>query len=193
MATVVLFPSVLGVRLGLQENAQLLRDKGHDVVVADPFDGTTFDEYDAAIANVERIGDERLLARALELTASVPDGFILGGFSFGGALATYVAAHRSVRGVLLFAGSVDPAALGSSWPQGVPAQQHDALGDPWREQEGIDALGAAVRAAGGTVEAFDYPGSGHLFADPSKADEFQPAEAQLMWSRALDFLERYGG
>ncbi len=37
---------------------------------------------------------------------------------------------------------------------------------------------------------YDYPGFGHLFADPSKADEFQPAEAELMWSRVLDFLSR---
>jgi hypothetical protein len=35
----VLFPSVLDVRPGLQENAQLLRDAGHEAVVADPFDG----------------------------------------------------------------------------------------------------------------------------------------------------------
>jgi dienelactone hydrolase len=40
------------------------------------------------------------------------------------------------------------------------------------------------------VEVYDYPGSGHLFADPSKTDEFQPAEAALMWSRVLDFLSR---
>jgi dienelactone hydrolase len=192
MATIVLFPSVLGARPGLHDNAELLRSRGHQVIVLDR-DGETFDEYDPAMAHVESVGDSSLLAQALELTKDIPDGFFPAGFSLGGMLATYVAAHRPVRGVILFAGSVDPAALGIGWPRGVPAQLHDAVDDPWREQHGIDALKAAVEAAGGAVEAYDYPGSGHLFADASKLDEYQPAEAELMWSRVFDFLERHGG
>jgi hypothetical protein len=29
-----------------------------------------------------------------------------------------------------------------------------------------------------------------VFTDASKADEFQPDEAKLLWERVLDFLER---
>ncbi len=192
MATIVLFPSVLGARPGLHDNAELLRGRGHEVIVLDR-DGKTFDEYDPTMAHAESVGDAALLAQALELTKDLPDGFFPAGFSLGGMLAIYVAAHRTVRGVILFAGSVDPALLGIGWPRGVPVQLHDTVGDPWREPEGIDALMAAVEAAGGAVEAYDYPGSGHLFADTSKADEYQPAEAELMWSRVLDFVERHGG
>ena len=47
----------------------------------------------------------------------------------------------------------------------------------------------AVEDAGGTVEVFDYPGSGHLFADSSLPDEYQPEEAELMLTRIKDFLD----
>jgi hypothetical protein len=43
-------------------------------------------------------------------------------------------------------------------------------------------------AADRPAQVFDYPGSGHLFADLSKPDEYQPAEADLMWSRVSEFL-----
>ncbi len=39
------------------------------------------------------------------------------------------------------------------------------------------------------MDVFDYPGSGHLFADSSLPDEYQPAEAELMLSRIKDFLD----
>ena len=93
----------------------------------------------------------------------------------------------------MLSGALDPAVIGVTWPQGVPAQVHYTVDDPFRQQEEIDAVVAAVEAADATVEVFDYPGSGHLFADPSKADEYQPAEAGVMWSRVAEFLERSGG
>ena len=48
----------------------------------------------------------------------------------------------------------------------------------------------AARSVGAEVEAFDYPGSGHLFSDASMPDEYQPTEAALMWERVLAFLDR---
>ncbi len=106
-------------------------------------------------------------------------------------MAQYVAGCRpAVSGVVMLAGALDPEVIGVSWPEGVDGQVHTTVEDPWREQVGIDAVSAAAATAGGRVVVYDYPGSGHLFADPSKTDEFQPAEAELMWSRVLDFLSR---
>jgi len=51
-------------------------------------------------------------------------------------------------------------------------------------------VAAGVKAVGGEISVFDYPGSGHLFADSSKADEYQPAEAALMMTRIKAFLDR---
>jgi dienelactone hydrolase len=93
----------------------------------------------------------------------------------------------------MLGGALDLEWLDMSWPAGVPAQIHTTIDDPWREQEGIDGVAQAVKAAGGEIEVFDYPGSGHLFADSSKADEYQPAEADLMMTRIKAFLDRIDG
>jgi dienelactone hydrolase len=190
VATIALFHSALGLRPGIRDAAELLRSRGHDVHIVDQYDGKVFDDYKPAMAYIEELGFQALMARALELTAHLPDGFVTAGFSNGGGMAEYVAVKRIVRGVLLFSAAADPAWFKVPWPRGVPVQVHYTLNDPWREQDGIDALVAAVKAAGATIEVFDYPGSGHLFTDRTLTDEYQPAEAELMWSRALEFLER---
>jgi dienelactone hydrolase len=45
MTTIALFPSVLGVRRGVLDAAERLRGDGHEVLVADLYDGRTFDDY----------------------------------------------------------------------------------------------------------------------------------------------------
>lgn len=190
MATVALFHSALGVRPGVDDAAELLRSRGHEVRVVDQYAGRVFDDYETAMAYVEEVGFPALMAKALELTADLPDGFVTAGFSNGGGMAEFVAGSRPVSGVLMLSGALDPAEIGLTWPRGVPAQIHYTVDDPFRSQEGIDAVVAAAEAAGAAVEIFDYPGSGHLFADPSKADEYQPAEAALMWERVTGFLDR---
>ena len=192
MATIALFHSALGVRGGIAQAAELLRSLGHDVHVVDQYDGRVFEEYEPAMAYVREVGFPALMAKALELTAHLPDGFVTAGFSNGSGMAEFVAANRPVRGVLMLSGALDPGEVGVTWPQAVPAQVHYTVDDPFHEQEAIDAVVAAVTAAGGTIEVFDYPGSGHLFADPSKTDEYQPAEAALMWERVTEFLQRVG-
>jgi dienelactone hydrolase len=192
VATVVLFHSVLGVRPGIEQAAELLRSNGHEVQVVDQNDGEVFDDYEPAMAYMREAGSEALMQKALDLTAGIPDGFVPAGFSNGAGMAQYVAGkRRNVGGILMFGGAMDPAWLETDWPAGVPGQIHQTLDDPWRD-EGTEAAVAAGRAAGAEVELFDYPGSGHLFADRSKEDEYQPAEAELMWSRVLDFLKRVG-
>jgi len=190
MATIALFHSVLGPRPGFLEAAELLRKEGHVVHAVDQYDCKVFDEYEPAIAFMETLGFENLMARALRATASLPDGFVTMGFSNGAGMAEYVAGNRSgVSGVVMSGGGVDPDALGIAWPANVDGQVHTTVNDPWRD-EGIAAVEAAAATVGAHVEVFDYPGSGHLFADASRPDEFQPAEAELMWSRVFEFLAR---
>ena len=189
MALVALFHSALGVTPGIDDAAARLRTGGHEVHVVDYYGGRVFDDYDPAVAHVDEVGFPALMAAALDGVSDLPDGFVPAGFSNGAGLAQYVAGQRRVSGAVMLSGAIDPAYLETTWPPGVPAQIHTTVDDPWRD-EGIEAAAAAVEAAGATVEVFDYPGSGHLFADPSRADEYQPEEAELMWSRVLAFLER---
>lgn len=188
MTDIALFHSVLGVRPGILEAADRLRAEGHDLVVVDQYDGRVFDTYAEAGEFVESIGFPRLMEIAEEAVAGIPDGFVAAGFSNGGGMAEFVATRRSVRGVLMLSGALDLAMIGvEAWPNAVPAQSHYTVDDPFRSQDGIDAVAAQVNDAGGSVEIFDYPGAGHLFTDPSLPDEFDAQAAELLWSRVLPF------
>jgi len=193
MADIVLFPSVLGVRPGVRDAADLLDAAGHGVIVVDLYDGRVFDDYDDAREFEESIGYPELMRRALEAIQDVRDGFLAAGFSNGAAMAEYVATQRTVDGVLLLSGAMDVSMLGAgSWPARVDAQIHSALEDPFRDQAGIDTLVEQVRAAGGEVEVFDYGGAGHLFTDASLPSEYDERAAALLWSRVLGFCESRG-
>ncbi|MCZ3387770.1 MAG: dienelactone hydrolase family protein [Actinomycetia bacterium] len=195
MTTVVLFHSVLGVRQGVLDAADRLRGDGHDVHIPDLFGGRTFDEYDPAMDSaLKQTGFPTLLGKAVQSVAEVPDGFVVAGFSLGCAMAGYVATQRQVSGVLMIAGAIPVSGFGAgvTWPSGVPAQTHATLDDPWREQEEIDDAVREVEAGGGTIEVFDYPGSGHLFTDPTLPDEYDANTTELFWSRALPFVAACG-
>jgi dienelactone hydrolase len=194
MTNVALFHSVLGIRQGVRDAADRLRADGHEVLVADLYDGRVFDDYDPAMAFAEgELGHEVLMARAREAVAGLPDGFVSAGFSLGTVMAVHVATVRPVSGVLMIAGAIPVSAFGDvAWPAGVPAQTHSTLGDPWREQPEIDQTLRDVEAGGGTLEVFDYPGAGHLFTDPTLPDEYDAAATELFWSRALPFVRACG-
>lgn len=188
MTNIALFHSVLGARPGFDDAAERLRAEGHNVTAVDQYDGRTFDSYDEASEFAEAIGYPALMSLAAQAVAHLPDGFITAGFSNGGGMAEFVATQRNVAGVLMFSGALDLSMLGvDAWPAGVPAQIHYALDDPFRSQAGIDAVTQLVRAAGASVEVFDYPGAGHLFTDSSLPAEFDAASTELLWSRVLPF------
>ncbi len=188
MSQIVLFHSVLGVRPGVLAAAERLRGAGHEVLVVDQYDGRVFDDYEKASAYAESVGYPALMRSAAAAVEELPDGFVVAGFSNGGGMAEYVATRRRVAGVLLLSGTLPLEMLGPpGWPAGVPAQIHYALDDPFRRQEWIDSVATSVRAAGGPVEVFDYPGTGHLFTDASLPDEYDADSAELLWRRALDF------
>ena len=193
MADIALFHSALGVRPGITDAATRLRADGHQVLVVDQYAGRTFDDYDDAGRFVEQIGFPELMNRALHAVRDLPDGFVAAGFSNGAGMAEHVATQRPCSGVLMLSGALPMAVLGAqSWPDGVPAQVHHSEHDPLRSQEWVDALVSDVRAAGAPVEVFDYPGSGHLFTDPSLPREYDEAAAALLWERALAFCRAVG-
>ncbi|MDM7855860.1 dienelactone hydrolase family protein [Cellulomonas alba] len=195
MTTIVLFPSVLGVRQGVTDAAELLREHGHEVVVLNPSDAPVSDDYDTAIPRFQSIGDDVLLERTTRGAADVQGPFVVLGFSAGVVLAEMLALSRpgDVQAAVFFAGAIPVEYLGGTWPAGVPVQVHETLEDPFRDEGFAERLAADVEAAGARAEVFHYPGSGHLFTDASKADEYQPAEAALAWERVLAFLDALKG
>jgi dienelactone hydrolase len=191
MTTVAIFHSVLGVRAGVLDAAERLRQDGHVVLVPDLFEGRTFDEYPPAMTFAwQELGQESLLRRASDAVAGLPEGFVTVGFSLGCVLAGYLATQRTVSGVVMASGAVPVSLLGPDvrWPSGVPAQTHSTVDDPWREQEELEHAVRDVEEGGGTIEVFDYPGSGHLFTDPTLPHEYDPAATEVFWSRVVPFL-----
>ena len=194
MTHIALFHSVLGVRPGVLDAADGLRGAGHKTTVVDQYEGRAFDSYEEAGAFAEGIGYPALMERALAGVAGLEDGFVAAGFSNGGGTAEYVATERAVAGVLMLSGALPLAMIGvDAWPAGVPAQIHYTVDDPFRNQGWIDAVAGLVRASGAKVEVFDYPGTGHLFTDPSLPDEYDPEVAETMWGRVLAFCGAAGG
>jgi dienelactone hydrolase len=189
MATVALFHPVLGIRAGTLDAAARLRDAGHEVLVVDLFEGRSFDDYAPAMEYVDNeLGHQALLGRAVAAVADLPDDFVTLGFSLGCVPAVFLAGQRPLAGVVMIAGAIPLTAFESEWPDGLAAQTHAMLEDPWREQDEIDETRACIAAGGGTLEVFDYPGSGHLFTDASLPDEYDADATELLWSRVLAFL-----
>jgi dienelactone hydrolase len=194
MAEIVLFHSALGRRPGMAFAADRLRTAGHVVHTPSYFpNDEVFDDYELAIAFTDKIGYKALMARATEAVSGLPAGLLYAGFSMGGGVAASLAATRpGARAALFLSASLDPAYLPvPAWPSGVAAQIHNRTGDPWNDgPEVIARLAAFIEAGPARCEVFDYPGTGHLFTDPSLPGEFDPQAAALLWTRVLDFLVR---
>ena len=189
---IALFHSVLGVRLGIIDAAERFRSAGHEVHVVDQYNGLSFNTYEDAQRHVEEMGGyPALIQPALDGVKGLRDGFVAAGFSNGAGCAEYVTTQRRVSGCLIFSGALPLKLLGvEAWPSGVPAQIHVMTNDPLRTPGWTDELAASIRAAGATVEVFEYPGHGHLFTDASIPAEYDPAATALLWPRALAFCAR---
>jgi dienelactone hydrolase len=195
MAEIVLFPSVLGMRPGITVAAERLEASGHVVHSVDLYgDGRAYDDYAEAMSYQESVGYQELLRRAGAAVEGLPSELMYAGFSAGAAPAQLLAATRpGARGAVLLHGAVSLRWFElDAWPASVPVQVHFSERDPYREREEVDALASSVRAAGAAYEFFEYPGDGHLFADPSLPAEYDAASAEQLWTRVLAFLGRTG-
>ena len=188
--TIVLFHSLLGLRPGVLQWADRLRDAGHTVHTPDLYDGEVFDDNVSAARKVQEFGFDGLLARANASVSGLPNELVYAGFSNGGACAELLAATRpGAQGAILMHAPLPIRALGwKVWPATVPVQVHFAEKDPLRSQTIVDALAASVRSSGASFQQHDYPCSGHLFADPD-LPAYNAAASQLMFERVLGFLE----
>ena len=195
MAHILLFPSVLGVRRGITDLAEMLTGVGHSVTTVDILDGETFDDYETAGARSQEVGLPAQMATALERTAGEPP-FVAIGFSGGAGMAQWVASQRpdDVRGVVMIGGGLPMRFLEAAWPRGVPGQVHVTAEDPFHEEDKhLDGeLEDDVEQAGGAYTFVEYQGAGHLFNDPTLPDEYQPEEARILTRRILEFVDAVG-
>ncbi len=184
MAEVVVFHHALGLTPGVAEFAQGWRDEGHVVHVPDLYEGRTFSDLDEAVEFVDSRGIPHWIAAASTAAAQYPTATAFAGFSLGSACAQYVAQTTpGARATLLFHGALSLATMELAWPDGLRLQVHTAEADPWVELDEAQSLIESVDGA----ELFLYPGSRHLFCDPSWSDYDEPS-ARLLNERALALL-----
>ena len=165
--------------------ADELRAAGHTVHTPDLYDGRTFGDIDAGVANAKEIGFDNVLDRGITAAQDLPNEIIYAGLSLGVMPAQKLAQTRpDAKGALLFHGAITRDEFGA-WPEGLSAQIHMMDKDPWAEE---DLPAATELAAIDGVELFLYPGDKHLFADNSLPD-YDDAAAILLRQRVLKFLD----
>lgn len=186
MATVLVFHHALGLTEGINWFAQRLGAAGHRVVLPDLFDGAVFTSVEEGVAHAESVGFDAIIDRGVEAAGAIDGRFVVAGFSLGVMPAQKVAQsdNGSVSGAVLCHSAVPPEFFGSPWPAGLPLQIHITPDDPWAEED-VDVARELVGTAGAMV--FEYPGTGHLIADPTSADH-DPEAAELIVERTLNFL-----
>lgn len=111
------------------------------------------------------------------------------GFSLGAyfALDLSVSDPARVRSVVVFYGT-RPA---DDYAQARAAYLgHFAELDDFEPLSEVESLADALRQAGRPVTFYTYPGAGHWFFEPDRADAYNPAAADLAWQRTLDFLNQ---
>jgi dienelactone hydrolase len=190
MAEIVLFHSVLGLLPGVLSAADELRAGGHTVHTPDLYGGEVFDDMDTALARYQEIGVPEMIARTERAVQDLPERLVCAGFSNGGVSAEYLAATRpGVLGAVLMHAALPLEMLAvPAWPATVPVQVHYAKDDPWRQPGWVESLADSVRAAGASFELFEYPVTGHLFADPGQPEHHEES-ARLLWQRVLAFVD----
>ncbi len=194
MSTIALFHPAFGITQGIRDAERRLSAFGHDVRVVDYYgDGRTFNDYDKANDYVSEVGFPTLMQRSLDAVSDLPDHFIVMGFSNGAGMATYIALCRKVAAAVLCSGALPLKMIGADhWPHGVPAQLHYAVNDPRKIEGAVESVMASVNAAGADAEYFQYPGSGHLFTDPSLPEEYDKDAAERFWKHVQAFCEQHG-
>jgi dienelactone hydrolase len=190
MTNILLFHHALGQTSGFLGFADELRAAGHTVHTPDLFEGRTFDTVDDGVAHAREVGFDVIGTRGTDAATDLPDDLVYAGFSLGAMPAQELAQTRPhARGALLYHSGIPSSEFGGTWPPAVPLQIHIMDKDPFAEED-IPAAEALVEEAK-DGELFLYPGSGHLFADPSGPD-YDEGAAKLLMERTLAFLDRIG-
>jgi dienelactone hydrolase len=190
MAEILLFHHAHGQTPGFLAFADVLRAEGHSVHTPDLYDGRTFDDLDEGVGYAKQVGFDTILERGRLAADGLPDELVYAGFSLGVMPAQLLAQTRpGAKGALFFSAALRASEFGGSWPQGVPLQIHMMEDDEWATED-LPAARELVHAAE-DAELFLYPGSGHLFADPTLSD-YDERAATTLTQRVLAFLADVG-
>lgn len=121
-----------------------------------------------------------------ERVGQAEQGLAVIGFSLGAYYALDLAAAypEQIRSVVLFYGT----GSGDYSSSQAAYLGHFAELDPYEPLSNVNELEESLREAGRPVTFFHYPGTGHWFFEPDRADAYNEEVANLAWERTLAFL-----
>lgn len=147
------------------------------------------EQYSSELDDEKAHEDVRRAAAYVDRVAGEP-GFSLAviGFSLGAHYAARLAANDPdhVRSVVMYYGATE----GDFSRARAEFLGHFAENDVYEEPEYIEYLEETLRELGLSVTFYSYPGVGHWFCEPDRADAYQPEAESLAWERTLAFLRR---
>jgi carboxymethylenebutenolidase len=129
---------------------------------------------------VRNIGELR------EKAGVVKGGVGLVGFSMGGHWAVWLSRRPDLNvgaTVLYYAARAGDFATSQS-----SYVAHFAEKDPWVSTTARRGMEKAIAKAGRSYQAFDYPGTGHWFAETDRATDYHQPSASLAFARTTAHL-----
>ncbi len=190
---ILVLPSWWGLKPFFKQVCDQLAEHGYTALALDYYNGRigkTIEETQALQQEVE--GDPNLMSTMVQaakdhlvsLRTGKPVGLL--GFSMGTDWSIITAAKEpDVAATVLFYGgwSTDFSKMKSK------VLGHYAETDEWIPFDQIKEMEQNMKAAGVDVTIHLYPGVAHWFVE-SDRPEFNPAAAELAWSRTFEFLKQ---
>lgn len=200
-AAVLVIQEWWGLVPHIRDVVQRLADDGFVALALDHYRGAQADEPDEAGKlmlglRIEQVAAD--LAGAAEWLVARPEvtreQVCVVGFCMGGGLALLA---PTVSPLIRCASAFYPA---TPWPDFAPdwsgysgrfAVVHKAESDEGRMGAVIEGIAQAIRAAGGQVDVYAYPGTHHAFFNDDRPEVYNPSAASLAWERTLDFFRAH--
>jgi carboxymethylenebutenolidase len=179
-----------GLKPFFKQVCDRIAEQGFTVLAPDLRDGQIAKTIDEAKALMEKsdsqlIGDTVFTAKDY-LQTRVKGKLGVIGFSMGAAWSLIAAAYKPAEfgAVVLFYGNegVDYGKITAK------VMGHFCEVDEWEPTEFVDNTFAEFAKAGVDATRHTYPGTAHWFVEEDRP-EYNPAAAQLAWSRTFEFLK----
>ena len=179
-----------GLKPFFQQVCDQLAEQGFTALAPDYYQGriaTTIEEAKALLeTNDEKFMGDVVKAAHDHLAAQAGGRIGVVGFSMGASFALLVAATESdIAAVVQFYGAGE--ADYSQFKAKVLGHFSDV--DEWEPFEWVRKMEADMKSAGVDVTLHVYPGAAHWFVEEDRP-EYDPAIAELAWSRTYEFLRK---
>lgn len=181
-----------GLNADVKAVCNRLASQGYVAFAPDLFQGkvaTTVPEASELVKSAkEAVVDKEIVAATGFLSKRTVKPLAVIGFSFGAyyALKLSNTDPKSVRSVVVFYGTGDNDFSKSK----ASYLGHFAQNDEFEPKESVDGLGKALERWKRPATIHTYPGTGHWFFEPSRADAYDKAASDLAWQRTLAFLKK---